>query len=81
MSKKQNVQSSNPRVEPMKTEHARMTAEAKPNMTKRLAESTRAASVSISPSWSPIEQMSDIVFVQILRFVGFDSLRYVYFNI
>ena len=39
-----------------------------------------AASVGISQSWSPIEQVSDIVFVQILCFVCVDSLCYGYFN-
>ena len=53
----------------------------KPNTTERLAESTRTVSVSISPSWSPIERVSDIVFLQIPRFVCVDSLRFVYFNL
>ena len=51
----------------------------KPNTVERLAESTRAVSVSISPRWSTIERVSDIVFVKILRFVCVYSLRYGYF--
>ena len=57
-----------------------MHAKGKPNTVRRLAESTQAALVSISPSWSSIERVSDIVFVQILCFVSVDSLRNGYFN-
>ena len=48
----------------------------KPNLVEQLAESTDAASVSIRASWSSIEQVSDIVFVQILHFVYADFLHY-----
>ena len=62
----------------MKTEHPNDN-HAKPNTAEHLADATRTASVSISPSWLPTERVSDIVFVQILRFACADPIRHGHF--
>ena len=73
-----NLQSSNARVESMKTERVRLAAGVNRTWPNGWLSLPEQASISISSGWSPIERESDIVFVQILRFVWVDSLRFGY---